>query len=293
MKSTGRKIGVVAFTLAAVLGLTVLLTRPKPEAPLPSPNGYVEFINAGALIPADSANWKSVSKTELQAMVATNQAALDLVYRGLNQECRVVPYSLTATTNNHMAELAGSKRIAQAFGAASLLALLQGRTNDAVVTALACLRYGQELARGGVIIDGLVGAAVQAAGLSALDDALPGLDAAAAQQTAMELEDLANNGEPPAAVLRRETDWMRRGRFGTGNLFLRLASPWLNRKVRATAEQKLSLAVTNLRKAAIRCAARAYEQAEGHPPTSVEQLVPQYLQTRPVDAATGKALELH
>jgi hypothetical protein len=86
---------------------------------------------------------------------------------------------------------------------------------------------------------------------------------------------------------------MRRGRFGTGNLFLRLASPWLNRKVRATAEQKLSLAITNLRKAAIRCAARAYAQAEGHPPTSVDQLVPQYLQTRPVDAATGKALELH
>lgn len=282
--------------LAGLAGVFLLMTRSIAEPPLPNPNGYDDFAKALPLISADSSDWNTLAIEDLRQVVASNQPALELIRTGLTKECQVIPYSLTPTTsptNNHLSDLGSTKRAAHAFCAASRLALVQGETNQAALLALDCIRFGHESTRGGVLIDGLVGLAIQAIGFARLEEALPGTDAVTARAVAERLEEVAARSESADTIFGREAQWARRGRFGRANLFVQIVQPFLNRGTKAKAKQKFAKGSMELQRTALHVAARAYELDSGRPPASVHDLVPQYLKSVPLDPATGRELPLN
>ena len=281
---------IIAGTLAALL---VVTPQAPPEVPLPNPNGYDDFIKAGGLISSTIPNWTDLSSDGWHALVASNMSALELVQAGLQKQCRVVPCDLTSISNNHMNDLASLKRTAQAFAAASRLALADGHTNEAATLALDCMRFGQESARGGVLIHGLVGLAIQAIGRTRLEEALPGMDAKTSRKVLDGLKELVDKREVPAEVWKSEGQWARRGRFGQVNFIMILATPFLQRDMRKKTDQKFAKGFSELQQSTVHAAAHAYEVDHGKPPAAPRELVPGYLKTIPIDATTGKEIPLN
>lgn len=288
---------------AAIMAITVLvmlvIATPKvePEPPLPNPNGYDDFLKATTLLNVNPPDWQSMKGEEqhdaLRRLVATNQAALDLVRTGLTKECRMVPWEMNATNGAHLNDLAKTKALAQSFAAASRLALIEARTNEAAVLAIDCTRYGNESMRGGVLIDGLVGIAIKSIGLSSLKSATDGMDLESTRKALSALDEIASRSESGDDIMKRERQWARRGRFGPAGIITQLVQPFLNRKVLEKGRQRFIKSETDLDRMKIRLAARAYELDHGQPPATDRDLVPQYLKAIPLDPTTGNQLPLN
>ena len=279
--------GVVVVVLVAV----VALRRGAPASvTLPNPNGYADFQQAATMLSGDSGDWHELSAEALKALVATNAASLQLVRTGLAKGCLVPPYFLNGTNSTRLDGLAGQKRLAQAFCAESRLALLEGRTNDAARVALDCCRFGQKATVGGVLIDALVGIAIQAMGLACLRDQQLAVDAPTARLVAAGLEELSAGRESLSVISERERRWAREGRFGPIGVWQWLLAPILNRQTNQKMQQKFQQRDTNLRRAMLDFAARAFELEHGKPPGSARELVPDYLRSVPLDPASGKEM---
>jgi hypothetical protein len=293
---TKKKKAILAASVVVMVALGALVFIKPPattDEPLPNPNGYDDFLKGAALASQQSGDWNTLSIEELRQLEATNQAALEAIRVGLTKDCRVVPYSMVGGTTTHMNDLANLKAAAQALCAANRLALLESRTNDAALLAVDCIRFGQESTRGGVLIDGLVGIAIQALGRARLEEALPGTDAATARNIGAALEGIITRQESSATIWEREAQWARAGRFGTGNFFAQFLQSFLQRDMKAKSEQKFLKSSADLHRITLRAAARAYELDHGQPPASARDLVPQYLKAVPVDPATGQELPLN
>ena len=279
--------------VVVVLVAVVALRRGAPASvTLPKPNGYADFRQAATMLSRDSGDWHELSAEALKALVATNAASLQLVRTGLAKGCLVPPYSLngTGTNSTRLDGLAGQKRLAQAFCAESRLALLEGRTNDAARVALDCCRFGQKATVGGVLIDALVGIAIQAMGLACLRDQQLAVDAPTARLVAAGLEELSAGRESLSVISERERRWAREGRFGPIGVWQWLLAPILNRQTNQKMQQKFQQRDTNLRRAMLDFAARAFELEHGKPPGSARELVPDYLRSVPLDPASGKEM---
>ena len=291
--------------LWALLGFTgfVLLTcwaiwgrpdrTPAPD-PLPNPNGYADFMQAGALLVAEnSGDFSRLQLPELRALVATNAAALRLVRTGLAKACRMPPYSLNATNSQHLIESSAAlKRLALALCAECRLARLEGRIPDAQAAALDCCNFGQKATTDGVLIDALVGMAIEAIGVERLSELQHDLDARCARQAARGLEDLEARQESLDAVFARERRWLHEGRFGEAGLFQQLMAAFTNRQADARIRQKAERVARELRQTMLDCAARAYELEQGKNPATADALVPDYLQAVPLDPATRQPMTL-
>lgn len=288
----------LALVVITVL-VAMIIATPKiePEPPLPSPNGYDDFLKAAAMLEANPPDWQGMSGEEqhevLKKLVATNRAAIDLLRAGLAKESRVVPYEVNETNGTHLTQLAGCKRLAQALSAASRLALIEGRTNEAAAFATDCIRYGNGVVRGGVLIDSLVGLAVKNIGLSSLKSAMPGLDLEGTRNTLAALDAAQARSESIDDILKRERQWARRGRFGNVGIVSQIVSPFLNRKVFERARQKFAKIENDTSRMKLQLAARAFELEQGKPPVTAQELVPKYLKAAPLDAETGKELPLN
>jgi hypothetical protein len=86
------------------------------------------------------------------------------------------------------------------------LAEREGRMADAARSYLDCLRLGTDVPRGGDLIHGLVGIAIEAIGLSAMSKAVDPMDAATAQATARAMLRLEQQAPGAADVLQAEKE---------------------------------------------------------------------------------------
>src|SRR5882672_9833670 len=100
-----------AFVTALVL-IYALWPEPKidPAPPLPSPNGYDDFIKAGQLL--ISADYSRMSREELRSVVGTNQEPLRLVRLGLKRDCQVPTEDSMAYQQKHLSDLSSVKYLA-------------------------------------------------------------------------------------------------------------------------------------------------------------------------------------
>ena len=124
--------------------------------------------------------------------------------------------------SNHLDELAGFKRLARAFAREGRLAEMENRTGDAAKSYLDTIRLGNESARGGVLIDELVGIAIEAIGTSHLQKLVDQLDAKTCRETAAALETLDSQRQTWNEVMQQESDWSRRTFPGLRNELIRL-----------------------------------------------------------------------
>jgi hypothetical protein len=225
---------------------------------------------------------------QLRQIAAANAPALVLAKTALSNECRVTVEFKEAWFEKHLPELTNLKRLAQAIAAEGKLADQEGRYQDALASYLEVVRLGNQADRGGVIIDELVGIAVESIGLAELQKLTGRLDAKDARVAAASLTELDQQDQTWNEVLRQEDNWSRR-------TFTGLRYDWQRWLIRGQmqqgfqrAEQKLNIVRAKNRQLQLALAARAYTLDKGYPPTGVSDLVPDYLKTVPQDPHSGK-----
>ena len=295
----GRIIARVLIAFAAIAALLVIavlvliLREPAPTpTPLPVPNGYDKFLEAGKLVTDETADRNELSEEKLRAVVLKNAEALRMAREGLTQQSRV-PIFLAATNwDAHVEQLPGMKRVAHAFAAEGQVAELDNRPEAAARSYLDAIQFGHECARGGTIIDSLVGLADESIGLSGLEKLDSKLDSKECRKVVAALEEMESKREPVSEILQHEKEWSR-AQFGWQTPILRLIS---YRQTQAARQKYLSKMINAQKRAgrvAIQFAERAYELEHGEKAKEIENLVPNYLKTIPKDPVSGKNLEAH
>ena len=284
---------ILAAPFLFFLGLLLFWTaQPLPPiASLPNPNGYDDLVKAGKMVTADVGDYDKIDEAQLRELVATNAEALQLLRAGLSNQCRVPAQQFSQTNmENHLNELAGFKKLAQVLAAEGRLAKMEGYPSEAARSYLDVFRFGTESARGGVLIDQMVGVAIEAIGVAHLQKLVDQLDAKSCRETAATLETLDSQGRTWQQVMQQERDWSRRAYPGVRYELVRLMSRnSLNKDFQKT-EEKFNKQQMKARQLTVALAARAYELEKGHPPASVADLVPDYLKTVPQNPITGTNL---
>jgi hypothetical protein len=249
------------------------------------------LVKAGQMIADNSTDYSEMDPQQLEGFVATNAAALQVGRAGLSNSCRV-PLEFSETyMSSHLNQLAAIKRLALGLAAEGRLAEMAGHPNDAAKSYLDAMRLGNEAARGGVMIDQLVGTASEAIGSAGLQHLAGQLDASTCRQTAAALENLDSHRQSWSEVMQQENDWSHRTFPGLRNELVRLMS----RKMLIPAEQRAGTKFENRvlkeRQLTVDLAARAYQLEKGKPPAGAADLVPDYLKAVPLDPVSGKNLD--
>ena len=282
-------LSIPAVVVIAVVGLLIFdAARPLPPIqPLPNPNGYDDFVKAGEMLPENVSDYNEMNQQKLRALVETNSMALQLARTGLQKECRVtLDYSPTLGT--HFSQLMDMKRLAQALAAERRLAEMENRSGDAVKSYLDAIRLGNKSARGGILIDQLVGIAIEAIGTSYLQKLIDQLDTKSCRESATTLETLDAQGQTWNEVIQQEQAWARRAYPRVGYQLTALMMHNTLKKAYQSAEQKFKKQEMKTRQLLIDLASRAYELDKGHRPANLSDLVPDYLKAIPQDPLTGK-----
>lgn len=286
--------GILALPFLIYLGFFIFdMSAPPPLPPLPNPNGYDDFVKAGTMIRNDVWDYDKMNEQQLQQVVSADAAALSLARAGLSKQCRV-PIEFSETyISNHLTELAGFKRMAEAFTAEGKLAEMENRPADAAQSYLDAARLGGEITRGGVLIDELVGIADEAIGTSSLQTIAGQLDAKSCREAAASLELFDSNRETLAETLQMEDEWSLRTYPGWRNELARGTESNSLSAARSAVSRKFDAQQQKTRQLMIDLAARAYELEKGKPPASASDLVPDYLKAVPKNPVTGGDLNLN
>jgi hypothetical protein len=231
-----------------------------------------------------TSDYAAMDEAELRSLVETNAEALKLARTGLSRPCQV-PLDYSAANPTYFTNLAGLKRLAQGLAAKGRLMELEGRPNDAADSYLTAIRLGGATSHGGLLIDSLVGIAIEAIGSSYLEKLARTLDARQCRQAAAVLESCEAGREPMPTVLARERTWSRRA-YGFKWQIARLVMFKSLRQTEQRAVAKVNTLQTRERVLLIQLASRAYELEKGERPKGLADLVPAYLKTIPQDPLT-------
>jgi len=281
--------GVLLITATATLILISKTMAPLPPLPtLPDHNGYADLVRAGGMVSTDTGNYPTADLAQLRTLAITNAGALALAKSALSVECRVPLQFTQAYIESHATDLTQIKQLAQAMVAAGRLTEKEGRNQDAAEAYLQVMHLGTEADRGGVIIDGMVGIAVESLGAAQLQPLSAGLDAKSARATAAALEGIDRHRENWEEIIQQENNWSRRTFTGVSYTMQRLMSRNTLNQVISTVQPKYLKQENKTRQLIIILAARAYTLDKGFPPTGVSDLVPDYLSAVPQDPFTGK-----
>jgi hypothetical protein len=258
-----------------------------PVPPLPHPNGYDDLVKAGNLIQGDVGNYDDMGEAQLVRTAQDNANAIRLARTGLQLECRVPSQFSQGYMERHINDLTALKRLTQAWVLEGRLAEAENQPADAARLYLEVIHLGIDSARGGVIIDQLVGTAIEAIGTANLQRLINQLDAKSCHETAATLEALDSQRQTWNQVMQQEQDWSRRTFRGTPYELVRLMKRNSLNKAYQSGEQKYENQQSKTRRLMVDFAVRAYESDKGHPPANLTDLLPDYLKAIPQDPLTG------
>lgn len=201
--------------------------------------------------------------------------------------------------SNHIShELPTAKRIGRLFSLQGYLAEHEGRWSDASECYLSGIRFGSASARGGLIVDWLVGIAVQNIQLDPLENLYSKMDAPACKVAVTQLRVAATNYESFAVIVDRDKQWSERYQRPDPlrTMALRVREMISAKSVHpeaaaiARANQKYSASILRLRRLQVQFAVRAYELEHKSSPRGWSDLVPSYLPEIPIDPQTQRPL---
>jgi hypothetical protein len=182
-----------------------------------------------------------------------------------------------------------------AFRAEGELAERVGRTNDAARVYVDGIRFGQEVCRGGLVIDRLVGIACEWMNLDPLKTLGSALDAQTCKELAQRLERMDANREPLEATWDQERTWALR----SGGIIERIKNRALllaSRRHLQAVQQKTGPRFAQIqlqeRDLMLHLAAQGYKSDHGKRPGRPIDLVPEYLKTVPKHPVTGLEMTL-
>jgi hypothetical protein len=236
----------VCVLFAAVVGYwhyaNQLPVYPAPNVVVPVPNAYDDYVVAGQMSEAvggatvgaglgrrgagsslaprsgrqRDAYEPDVPLEEVRGVVARNRPALVRLRQGFGKQYRTPPI---LSFSQPFPELARFRALARVLVSEGKLAEREGRVNDAARSYLDCLHLGVDVPRGGPLIHGLVGIAIQSIGLRPLQDVADRLDGPTARMAAREMARLDAQAPPLAETLANEKEEM------TSNLLELLRQP--------------------------------------------------------------------
>jgi len=284
-----------AALLLAVMAAVFFLWPAPPSVigpPLPSPNGYDDFVKAGTMLATLSTDYTKMSMEELKACLSTNQEPLRLLRLGLTRECRIPTEDSADYIQRHITDLMGIKKMAQLLSGEGRLAEMEGRFADAAKSHLDNMRYGPASANGGLIIDKLVGVAVENIGTEGIERIVGKLDAHQAREVITILEAADARSTPATVFLARDREWSRKAGKWTDTF----QAMWMAKTFFPTrqTEQKFiaKLQATDLRrqKLLLALASRVHELETGKRPQQTSDLVPGIFRAIPKDPGTSADL---
>jgi hypothetical protein len=245
---------------AALLSVLLILIGKTPPLPaLPQPNGYDDFLKASrAVVSFDADKSAALAVEVLRDHVAANQKSLTLVRAGLGRECRVALNFSSNDLTNHIAQIGAFKALAHAFIAEGGLAEREQRPADAAQAYLDTVRFGQECCRGGVLIDALVGMAMETLGCRALEPMVDKLPAGDCREVSRQLEAILAKAEPLDSVFQQERLWARHNHGLAGQISL-LMTRSSQERMRQGIRKKVAEHQRELRQLQQSLAARAAE----------------------------------
>ncbi len=284
---------ILAFPFLVFFGCFVFITDQLPAwPPLPPQNGYDDLVKAGNMVSSETVDYQEMAEPRLVQLVSQNAAALSIARAALSNACVVPVQFSTNYMDAHLEQLSNLKRLGIAFAAGGKLQEMENHSNEAVRSYLEMVRLANASARGGVLIDQLVGIAIEAMATSRLQNILPQLDAASSHEAAMELETLDAQRQTWSQVMQQEQDWSYRAFPGLRYDLERILARRINASAIQAAERKFNAHILKTRQLMIDLAARAYELDKGKPPARVADLAPGYLKSVPRDPLTGTAMNL-
>ena len=277
--------------LALLLRLANWGVRSSHTLPVPpQPNGYEELVAAVRGIKPLPSDFAELSSEQIRQLTQLNQSSLEKVRTALAMDSGVTLETKKGWQDQHEQDLKDLKRLAVALGVESKSLLQTSHTNEAARCNLEVIRLAQSLSRGGILLDGFTGLAIEMIGASSLQAMLPQLDATFCREASRALEELLAKREPPETILATERAWSAR-RFGLVDSVGGLLGRQANAKRFTQFVQKAHETTARTQRLMLRLAARAYELDVKQPLAKVADLVPKYLKAAPLDPETGKEIQ--
>jgi hypothetical protein len=280
---------VAAFiAFAALLGFfTGGAARPVP---LPNPNGYDDFLAAAGLVTGVAFDSWTFEKDELRKFVPTNAEPLRLLHLGLTRTCSVPTDSALTNLAATLNDLPKLKRLAWLLVAEGRLAELENRPADAARSYVDTVRFGNEISRGGFMINRLVGVACESIGGSRLAGLTPKLDCDQVRAVIGDLEKMDDAAVTWDEVRQNEKRFCRYQLRKVLNPIRWVTGTWQIWSAGKLSEQKHNRLVARLRLLTAGLALRCYQTEQGRAPSQLEQLVPSHLRRVPLDPFSGRPL---
>ncbi len=261
-----------------------------PQVQLPEPNGYDDFVAAGAQFntsPILNTTVEPKSTAQLAAEVAKFAPAFAQVRRGLSRPCLAPAWPVgpgLPTSSLSFTEVQSIRGVARALNCEADLAKQEHRFRDAAMISVDTMRVGEASVRGGAVIQYLVAIAVEGIGQWSLYPAIEHLDAQACHETIEALERIDQNREPLGAILQRdrilgENAW---GWYGHLLAILDDISD-TNHQAHWAIKQATSRSLTFNRLLKMELAIRQYRLENGELPARLVELVPKYASAVPID----------
>ncbi|NLE38985.1 MAG: hypothetical protein GX621_13260 [Pirellulaceae bacterium] len=287
--------------LAPLLWAYCVIVAPPaiPETVLPEPNGHTRLVALGKRL--ENVTIPDYNPTLPPGQSATQQDYLDFEqqHRELFVEVRkaidlpsCVPVRYDFQDMERMSDVSSTRQLGRGLRVNGKALHIQGSHAEAVQSHVDIIRLGRSVGRGGLIVDWLVGMAIEGIGTHALSADRNQIPAAQRRQLIETLQKLGEDGEPPELVQRREEIWSMHAFGWPGRIVHRIdaflgqnaVGPDLYRDVanRARAYHRILL---------VELALENYHDAHGHYPKTLDGLVPDALAELPADPFTGGQLQ--
>ena len=161
-------------------------------------------IQAGKIVPNPKRPGTPVPKlADMQALTAMNAPVFNMVRQGFACEYRETPARSFSQLFPHYSKLRSMARVMRADGDVKCVS---GDWDGGAERFIDIMRVGNDIPRGGVLIAGLVGVAIQAIGREDAWDTVDHVSAAGARRAARRLEAMAATRVSYADVLQEE-EW--------------------------------------------------------------------------------------
>lgn len=256
----------------------MLTPTPVPAVSLPTPNGYDELKRIGRALEEDvPQDVEAATEAELRKFVAKHRQELRDAQTALAREC-VVPLKYTP---DDIADPA-MRSVYRGLWVRARLAEFEGRCDDACDDYLLILQVADKSARGGLLIDWLIGSAVRGGGLAGLERLRAGLSYAQLQKAFADVTAHQARFEPVQEVVLRDRVWLEYAYGWPHRIhFLREPPEPVYAAIDTYNQAELRLVQCDL-------AIRLYEHDHGAWPDSLDRLAPDYLKAVPLDPYTNR-----
>ncbi len=202
-----------------------------------------------------------------------------------------VAFKLEDASFSQVFETQQARSVAKMLDAEAAVAEKANRVDQASEYALASIQFGNSRSRGGVLIQWLVGVAVEGIGMNRILDVRDRLTVPRMRALISELQKIDQSRESLELIQARDAAFTDREYKWVGRLTAALYQLWnpdfsspqekAVRNAQLRRDSALRLTIADL---AVRC----YQLDNGNPPRELNQLVPEYLEALPIDPHSGK-----